>query len=140
MSLRDQMFQTAHAYKTAHNEKDPDAISALCDPTCMHRIGLISIKNPVRNNDEYVAFNAAVFKRMHTYHAQTMDIVVNKASWKVVMYLQAKGTADAGEYENEYVITLTITEDGKKVADQYVFIDSQTILNWIAKGRAGSAG
>jgi hypothetical protein len=133
MSLRDQMLQTASAYKTAHNEKDPDIIFALCDPKCMHRIGPMSIKNPERNNDEYVAFNAAVFKRMHTYHAETIDTVVDEASRKVVMYLHAQGTADAGEYENQYIITLTMTEDGKKVADQYDFMDSQTMLSWIAK-------
>jgi hypothetical protein len=53
--------------------------------------------------------------------------------WPTRLYLHAKATADAGEYENEYIITLTMTDDGKKVVDQYDFIDSQTMVNWIAK-------
>ncbi|RDW75516.1 hypothetical protein BP6252_06658 [Coleophoma cylindrospora] len=133
MSLRDQMLQTAYAYTAVHNEQTFDTLLALCSPDCVHRIGPMSIKNPDRNNDEYIRFNTEVCKRMHTYHAEIMDAVVDEASRKVVVYIHSKGTAPAGEYENEYVITLTMTEDGKKVAHQYDFMDSQTMLNWIAK-------
>jgi hypothetical protein len=133
MSLRDQLLQTARAYTTAHNEQDWDSIHTLCSATCVHRAGPISIKNPDRNNDEYIAFNTEVFKMMHTYHAEITGAVADETSKKVVLYLHAKATADAGEYENEYIITLTMTDDGKKVVDQYDFIDSQTMFTWIAK-------
>jgi hypothetical protein len=34
-------------------------------------------------------------------------------------------TADAGEYDNEYIVTVTLAENGRLVQDQYDFIDSQ---------------
>lgn len=133
MGLYEQLLQTAHAYTEAHNKQDFDSVSSLCTPTCMHRAGPISVKSPDRKNDEYIAFNIEVFKMMHTYHAEITDAVVDEINRKVVLYLHAKATAAAGEYENEYIITLTMTDDGEKVVDQYDFIDSQTMLNWIAK-------
>lgn len=133
MSLRDQLLQTANSYTNAHNEQDFDNILALCSPTCVHRAGPSSIKNADRNNDDYIAFNKEVFKRMHSYHAKITDAVADEVSRKVVLYLHAKATADAGEYENEYIITLTMTDNGKHVVDQYDFIDSHTMLAWIAK-------
>jgi len=133
MSLRDQLLQTAHAYTTSHNEQNWERVLALCNATCVHRGGPVSIKNPDRNNNEYIAFNTEVFKMMHTYHAEITDAVTDETNKKVVLYLHAKATADAGEYENEYIITLTMTDDGKEVVDQYDFIDSQTMVNWIAK-------
>jgi hypothetical protein len=137
MSLRDQLIQTAHAYTTAHNERDFAKVIALCSPACVHRAGPTSVKNPDRNNDEYFAFNTEVFKMMHTYHAAITDTIADETTRKVVVYLHAKATADAGEYENEYIITLAMTDDGKKVVDQFDFIDSQTMVEWIAKvGRA----
>ena len=70
---------------------------------------------------------------LHTYHAEITDAVVDEAKRKVALYLHAKATADAGEYENEYIITLTMTEDGTKVQDQYDFIDSHRMIEWIGK-------
>jgi ketosteroid isomerase-like protein len=133
MSLREQLLQTARAYLAAHNERDFDRVLALCSPTCVHRMGPISIRHPGRNNEDYIAFNSAVFKRMNTYHAAITDVVADEVSHKVVLYLHAKATADAGEYENEYMVTLTMTDDGKRVVEQYEFIDSLTMTNWIAK-------
>lgn len=88
---------------------------------------------PNRNNDEYVAFNEEVFKMLHTYHAEMTDAVVDVDTRKVALFLHAKATADAGDYDNEYIITLTMTEDGKLVQDQYDFIDSHTMMQFMAK-------
>ncbi|KAF8846435.1 hypothetical protein BDZ45DRAFT_489764 [Acephala macrosclerotiorum] len=90
-------------------------------------------QSPDRNNDEYIIFNTEVFKVLHTYHATITDAVVDEIGKKVVLGMEAKATADAGEYENEYIITLRMTEDGRKVVDQYDFIDSQRMIEWMAK-------
>lgn len=47
--------------------------------------------------------------------------------------IEAVATAEAGEYENEYIITMGMTEDGTKVIYQYDFIDSQKMIEWIAR-------
>ncbi|KIW82245.1 hypothetical protein AYO20_06978 [Fonsecaea nubica] len=133
MSLREQLLATAKRYLDAHNQRDFPTIAACCTPSCTHRGGPSSVKGPTRNNDEYVAFNVEVFKMMHTYHAEMTEAIVDETTRKVALFLHAKATADAGEYDNEYIITLTMSEDGKLVDDQYDFIDSHTMMQWIAK-------
>ncbi|PMD58008.1 uncharacterized protein K444DRAFT_664793 [Hyaloscypha bicolor E] len=132
-SLRDQLLQTAHAYLDAHNNRDLEKILALCAPTCVHRAGPPTVKSPDRNNDEYATFNVEVFKILHTYLATITDAVVDDVSKKVALSVDAKATADAGEYENEYVILLKMTEDGKQVVEQYDFVDSQRMIEWMGK-------
>jgi hypothetical protein len=136
MSLRDQLLQTARAYTTAHNEQDWDGVQTLCSLKCVHRAGPVSIKNPDRNNDEYITFNTEVFKMMHTYHAEITDAVADEISKEAVLYLHAKATADAGEYENEYIITLTMTDDGKKVVAVNVYLDCKG--GAVCKGYVGN--
>jgi hypothetical protein len=134
LPLREQLLQTAHTYLTVHNNRDLDGIRALCSETCVHRGGPPTVKSPDRNNDEYIMFNDEVFNKvLHTYHATITDAVVDEVSKKVVLGVEARATADAGVYENEYIITLKMTEDGRKVADQYDFIDSQRMIEWMAK-------
>ncbi|KUJ06926.1 uncharacterized protein LY89DRAFT_692018 [Mollisia scopiformis] len=133
LSIRDQLRQTARAYLDAHNNKDLDNIRALCDETCVHRNGPPTVKSPDRNNEEYIAFNAEVFKMLYTYLATIISEVVDEVTKTVALGLEAKATADAGVYENEYIITLKMTENGKKVVDQYDFIDSQRMIEWMNK-------
>jgi ketosteroid isomerase-like protein len=70
---------------------------------------------------------------LHTYLATISDAVVDDVSKKVVLSVEAKATADAGEYENEYVILLKMTEDGKQVVEQYDFVDSHRMIEWMGK-------
>ncbi|KAJ9613030.1 hypothetical protein H2200_002971 [Cladophialophora chaetospira] len=133
MPTREQLLETAKRYVDAHNSRNVEAIRACCSPSSTHRGGPSSVNGPDRTRDEYVAFNADVFKMLHSYHAELTDAIVDPETRKVAMFLHAKATADAGEYENEYIITVTMTEDGKLVQDQYDFIDSHTMLQWIQK-------
>ncbi|KAE9375944.1 hypothetical protein N431DRAFT_437378 [Stipitochalara longipes BDJ] len=133
LSLRDQLLQTAHGYLNAHNNRDMESILAFCAPNCVHRAGPPTVKSPDRNNDEYATFNVEVFKVLHTYLATITDAAVDDVSKKVVLSVEAKATADAGEYENEYVILLRMTEDGKQVVEQYDFVDSHRMIEWMGK-------
>jgi hypothetical protein len=113
LCFHDQLLQTAHAYLNAHNDRDISSIRALCDQKSVHRAGPLVVKSPDRTNGEHVNFNEEVFKVLHTYHATITDVVANEVRKKVVLYVDARATADADEYENEYVITLAMTEDGE---------------------------
>jgi hypothetical protein len=133
--LRDQLLKTAKDFLDAHNNRDFARIRTLCDPSCVHRAGPPSVKSPDRNNDEYVSFTTEVLGFMHTYVASITDSVVDDVKKKVVLSVQAIATADTGEFENEYIILLAITEDGKKVVDHHHFADSQKLVEW--SGRVG---
>lgn len=133
MATYDQLAKTAKAYLDAHNNRDLDTIRALSTPDCIHRGGPASVASPVRNTDEYITFNAEVFKLMHTYEARLTDMVIDEKQRKVAQYMHAKATADVGVYENEYIITLTLTDDGSKVQEQYEFVGSHEMLSWMQK-------
>lgn len=133
LSLRDQLLKTTRDFFDAHNNRDLNRIRTICAPICVHRGGPPTVKSPDRNNDEYISFNVEVFKVLHTYLATITDFVVDEVKRKVVVFVDAKATADVGEYENEYVILLGMTEDGKKVVDHYDFIDSHRMIEWIGK-------
>jgi ketosteroid isomerase-like protein len=74
-----------------------------------------------------------VFKLLHTYHAEVIDSIVYTETRKVVLFMHTVATADVGEYDNEYIMTVTLTEDGRLVQDQYDFIDSQVQTQWLEK-------
>jgi ketosteroid isomerase-like protein len=74
-----------------------------------------------------------VFKLLHTYHAEVIDAIVYTETRKVVLFMHTVATADVGEYDNEYIMTVTLTEDGRLVQDQYDFIDSQVQTQWLEK-------
>ena len=61
------------------------------------------------------------------------DAIVDPENKPVALFFHAKVIADAGEYENECIITVTMTEDGKLVQYQYNFIDSYTMYQWLQR-------
>lgn len=132
-SLRDQLLKTAEDFINAHNQRDFARIHALCDPSCVHRAGPPSVKSPDRNNDEYVSFTTEVLGFMRTYVATITDSVVDDVKKKVVLSVKGVASSDAGEFENEYIILLAMTGDGKKVLDHYHFADSQKLVEWSAR-------
>ena len=131
MSLREQLYKTAVRFLDAHNDRDVPAIIASCSQNCTHRTGPRSISTPDRNNHEYSAFSKVVYETLHTYHAEVTDSIIDETKCAVALYVHAKATADAGDYDNEYIIILTMTDDGLLVRDQYDFIDSYTMTQWI---------
>lgn len=61
-------------------------------------------------------------------------MILDEAQCKVVYYLDAKGTAPAGGYRNEYIHKRILMEDGMLVRQFEAFMDSQLRVTW--KGKA----
>jgi ketosteroid isomerase-like protein len=135
-----QALSSVPKHLAAHNDRDLDAIKALCSPKSTHRGGPPSVQRPVRNADEYITFVGQAFKLLHTYHAEVIDAIVYTETRKVVLFMHTVATADVGEYDNEYIMTVTLTEDGKLVQDQYDFIDSQVQTQWLEKMKSFAEG
>jgi hypothetical protein len=118
MSLRATLLTTTRNYTQAHSSRNIKTVLSLCAPECIHGTGPLSIRGPLRNNEEYAAFNVEVWTKMLlTYLVNMTDIVVEEAL-KTVVYMDCLATADAGEYVSEYVIKLKLSDDGRKVVDQ----------------------
>ncbi|RYP61901.1 hypothetical protein DL770_009693 [Monosporascus sp. CRB-9-2] len=145
MSLREQMILTAKQWIKAHNDRNATGeagLTALAAPDFVARSFPSSLQAPDRNREEYAAFQSWAFTLFDTYSTTEVDMVVDETQRKVVYYLNAKGTASAGEYNNEYIHKLTLTEDGKLLKEFDAFLDSQAMMTWMGKVHAaqGSKG
>ncbi|KXX74299.1 hypothetical protein MMYC01_208562 [Madurella mycetomatis] len=139
MSLREQMIQTAKGWLQAHIDRNVHgaaSITALAAPDFVARSFPSSLQAPDRNREEYAGFQSWAFTMFDTYHITETDMVVDETQHKVVFYLNAKGAAPAGEYTNEYIHKLTLTDDGKLVKAFDAFIDSQAMITWMGKVQA----
>jgi len=67
---------------------------------------------------------------MHSYFATITESVADDVEKKVVLSVKAVASGDAGEFENEYIILLAMTEDGSEVVDHYHFADSLKLVEW----------
>ncbi|KAK4172288.1 hypothetical protein QBC36DRAFT_294501 [Triangularia setosa] len=128
--LREQIIATAKAWVKAHNDRDPQATNL----------------PPQGDKDAegYVAFQARAFPLFATYHAELVDVVVDEAQLKAVLYLNSNATAavpDVTElYKNQYVHKLTLTEDAKLVKLFDSFVDSAGMLAFMGKVFAAAGG
>ena len=68
--------------------------------------------------------------------ADDKEMVVDVESRKVVMHTKAKANTPVGEYENEYMWILTMTEDGKMIEDIVEFCDSTKAVELMKKLQA----
>ncbi|KAH8900536.1 hypothetical protein GQ53DRAFT_740579 [Thozetella sp. PMI_491] len=112
-------------------------------PILHPRVAPVTVASPPRNRDEYIAFLEQSNPVFTSYRAEITDTIVDEPVRKVVLYMHPKATAKVGDkeigYEADYVITLTMTEDGNLVKDQYDFIDSKAMLDFIGElGLTGS--
>ena len=129
-SMRKQLENTAVKFLEAHNHCSLPEIEAILAPNSTHSAGPPSLKTPVRNHAEQLAWEKEVYDVLNTYHARPSNTIIDEQERKVVMKYHAHATADAGIYDNECMVVLTMTEDGKLVQDEYRFIDSITMLDW----------
>ncbi|KAK4224400.1 hypothetical protein QBC38DRAFT_458363 [Podospora fimiseda] len=93
----------------------------------------------------YVYFQAQAFTLFDTYKPKIIDIIVDESQFKAVICLNSEGTAAVrgitdATYKNQYVHTLSFTEDGKLIKEFDSFIDSAAILAFMGKVFAAAAG
>jgi ketosteroid isomerase-like protein len=144
MSSREQFTKTARAWVQAHNDRNADAIKALTAPDFVAHFNPKSLPPQGEKDGEgYAQFQAAAFPMFSSYHASEVDLVVDESQKKVIVYLEAEGTAAVPgvtePYKNQYVHKLTLTDDGKLVKVFTSFVDSQAMMNFMGKVFAAQA-
>ncbi|KAL9601056.1 MAG: hypothetical protein Q9219_002765 [cf. Caloplaca sp. 3 TL-2023] len=63
------------------------------------------------------------------------DMVIDESARKVVMHLASTATTIIGDYHNEYMLKLHMTEDGRKVDVFQEFVDSKYSAEYLARLR-----
>lgn len=110
------MVRTAEQWIQGHNERNAVGqarVAALMAAEFVARTYPSSLQAPNKNREEYIAFQSWAIKLFDSFHVTETDMIVDDVQCKVIYYLNAKGTAPAGDYKNEYVHKLILTEDGK---------------------------
>jgi hypothetical protein len=137
MASYDQLHTTARAWYTAYNTGDLDAITILSTTDCIFRGGPSSVAPPIRNLDEYIIHVHGVIDSLsEPWQTGLIDLIVDERERKAVMFGWTKATAEAGKYENEWVILIRMTEDGRRVREQFEFIGSFEMVSWMENVRS----
>lgn len=61
------------------------------------------------------------------------ETVVDVEKRKVVLHVKTSANSPVGEYKNEYLWTLTMSEDGKLIEDIVEFADSASAVEFFRK-------
>ncbi len=136
MALREQLLSTAEAFLASFNEFTPESVVARRSASCRHHLLPTSLGAPPRGNAEYAAFVRALRAAMPWFAMRLWEgraPVVDEAGRTVVMHLRSRAETDVGVYENEYVWTLRLGDDGTEIEEIVEFADSQYTAEWIPK-------
>ena len=74
------------------------------------------------------------------FHVTVKNTIVDEEARKVAMHASSTATTDLGDYSNEYMLVLHMTEDGKKVERGEEFVDSKHSADFFARLREHLAG
>ncbi|KAI0179452.1 hypothetical protein GGR52DRAFT_307355 [Hypoxylon sp. FL1284] len=131
---REQLLQTAKQFVADFNEFTPESVVRTCSPKCPHRLIPRTLKSPPSTNAEYSAFVANLKKVMPAYELKIAeDPVVDTFNRKVSVYTTSKSDTTIGTYQNEFLWTFTMSEDGKSIDDILEYADSLYTSEWLPK-------
>ncbi|KAL8728176.1 MAG: hypothetical protein Q9166_005570 [cf. Caloplaca sp. 2 TL-2023] len=126
-------LQTAQALVTAYNTWTLENIMNMRASQCTNYVLPTSLGQKPMNNEEYVAFFAPRMRPFRNFNLTVHDTVVDEAALKVVLYMTSTASTDIGDYQNEYMLKLHMTEDRCKVDKFEEFVDSAYSAKYMAK-------
>ncbi|KAJ2982514.1 hypothetical protein NQ176_g1336 [Zarea fungicola] len=133
---RSVLLNTASSFLKAYNKWTVEDVLSVRSPTCIHYTLPKSTGNPPRNNNDFAAMLEQVipvFRNFRLTVIENSHTVVDTELGKVTLHLRSMAETDVGPYENEYIFTLKISEDGKMVDEIVEFLDSQYTADIVAK-------
>ncbi|KAL9041860.1 MAG: hypothetical protein Q9180_000996 [Flavoplaca navasiana] len=124
--------QTAQALVTAYNTWTLENIMDVRASNCINYILPNSLGQKSMDNEEYKAFFAPRMASFRNFNLAVHDTVVDEAARKVVLHMTSTASTDVGDYRNEYMLKLHMTEDCRKVDVFEEFVDSAYSAKFMA--------
>lgn len=87
------------------------------------------------NNEAYASFLTQILPIFRDIHLTVHDTTVDEVENRVVMHVSSKGMTDIGEYGNEYMFSMWMSEDGKMLERIEEFADSKYSVDYFDKLR-----
>ncbi|KAL8684826.1 MAG: hypothetical protein Q9224_006113 [Gallowayella concinna] len=126
-------LQTAQALVSAYNSWTLENIMDVRASDCINYILPASLGRKVMNNEEYVSFFGPRMAPFRNFNLKVHDTVVDEAARKVVLHMTSAASTDIGDYHNEYMLKLHMTEDCRKVDRFEEFVDSAYSAKYMAE-------
>ena len=73
------------------------------------------------------------------FHLTVHDSIVDEVARKVLMYVSSSASTALGPYNNEYMLILHMTEDGRRVEKFYEFVDGAYSADYMRRLRDAMA-
>lgn len=130
------LLETAQSVIDGFNTWTPEAIIAYRAPNCIHQVLPSSLGRSPLNNEQYLAYFKPIMPAFRDFHVTVETQVVDEAARKVVTHASSTATTDLGDYNNEYMLVLHMTEDCGKVERFEEFVDSKYSSEFLPRLRA----
>ena len=125
--------QTALAVVDAFNRMDIDEIISHRSSDCMRYILPSTLGHSPTNNEQYAAHLRKLKPVFQNFNLTVNDVLEERESHRICMYLRARADTLAGEYINEYMWTLDFDETGTKITKVNEFVDTGVNVNFWPK-------
>lgn len=106
----------------------------------MHALVPASLGLTPLDNAAQVANLDYLFPGLESFNVQTIGenpFIIDEVSKRIVVHANVTGQSAVGSYANEFIFTITTTDDGKKVKYSKEFVDSVLGLEYLEKLTGG---
>ncbi|RAO73269.1 uncharacterized protein BHQ10_009281 [Talaromyces amestolkiae] len=127
--IRDQLYATALKFLQAQSCLEADRMTALRTPTC-RSTGMAPSRTTSKTCDQLKPLledYKRVFKDAKYSLLEENDMVIDEWAKKVTMRVRGQFETCVGPWANDFVFILTMTEDGKLLADIKSFPDTAAL-------------
>ena len=95
-----------------YNQWDIEAILAPRAEDCKQRVFPARLDRPWLNNTEYREFMTKdIMTAFKGFKVEVLEVVEDPKRHKIVLHARSKGESVIGDYANEYMIMMQMTED-----------------------------
>ncbi|KAL8807309.1 MAG: hypothetical protein Q9182_000814 [Xanthomendoza sp. 2 TL-2023] len=126
-------LETAKAVVSAYNTWTLENIMDVRASDCINYILPVSLGRKTMNNEEYISFFAPRMAPFRNFNLKVQDTVVDEAARKVVLHMTSTASTDIGDYHNEYMVKLHMTDDRRKIDKFEEFVDSAYSARYMAE-------
>ena len=86
-------------------------------------------------NEQYLSYFAPIMPAFTHFHVTVKNRVVDVEARQVVLQAESTAMTALGEYRNEYVLVLQMTEEGGLVERFEEFVDSKVSVEFLPRLR-----
>jgi hypothetical protein len=113
-----------------------ESLLSIRSTNCVHTVAPASYGLPPSTNERFSAMFPAIHSQLKDYHIDLVkgsEPIIDVEKRTVSMHLKGSAVSKLGPYNNEYIMTITVTEDGEKVERILEFLDSGYTRDYFAK-------